>query len=88
MRLGFSTVDLVQGSGTVHIGHVFIPKPKGVKKGWMKQFGAISGNRFYLFNISEGKNQLISLIPSFYIDIRDPNFCAEKVHQQVMFSLF
>lgn len=83
MRMGFNTVDLARNTGTVNVGQVFIPKPKGVKRGWMKQFGAISGNRFFLFNISENKNQLISLIPSHFIDLKDRNFAAEKAQQQV-----
>ena len=32
---------------------IFLPKPKGVKKGWIKHVGAISQNRFLVFPISE-----------------------------------
>ena len=64
-----------------------IPKPKGVKKrGWMKQYATISSNRFFLFNVSE--KGLIAQVPTFYIDLKDPNFSAEKAHQQVIYLNF
>ena len=38
--------------------HIFLPKPKGVKKGWIRHIGAISQNRFLVFPFSEKVNRM------------------------------
>ena len=42
--------------------HIFLPKPKGVKKGWIRHIGAISQNRFLVFPFSEKVRKLFNTV--------------------------
>ena len=65
-KIGLNTLDIHRATGTAYQGLLCIPKPQGVKRGWIKQFGVISGNRFLLFGLIEGKTQVVSCFASFW----------------------
>lgn len=79
--VGLHTLDIQRGTGTAFQGKFWLPKPQGVKKGWLKFFGAISGNRFFLFSFLEGKTPVISCHAVYCFDLRDELFSAEGVRQ-------
>ncbi|XP_069036705.1 serine/threonine-protein kinase MRCK alpha-like isoform X2 [Lepisosteus oculatus] len=66
-------VDPVRGTGTAFTGHLSVPRPAGVRKGWQRCFAAVSDFRLFLFDSppSPGGLQVV--------DIRDPNFSVSSV---------
>jgi hypothetical protein len=65
-KLGLNTLDIHRGSGTAFQGVLNIPKPQGVRKGWVKQFGVISGNRFFMYGFGDqGRQPLVSCLANY-----------------------
>ena len=67
--VGAETLNLPQEQGLAMRETIFLPKPKGVKKGWIKHVGAISQNRFLVFPFSEkrGLSDKVSSIELLFI---------------------
>lgn len=81
--IGLHTLDIRRSTGTAYEGRLWLPKPQGVKKGWLKCFGAITGNRFFVFIISEDrKAPLINCQAAFSFDLREECFSVETVRPE------
>nr|CAB3229242.1 serine/threonine-protein kinase MRCK alpha [Phallusia mammillata] len=77
-----SGIDPHRGIGTVYEGHVRIPKPMGVRKGWMRQLAVVCDFKLFLYDISEGGRGVTnqpSVIASQVIDMRDEQFAVLSV---------
>ncbi|XP_022088985.1 serine/threonine-protein kinase MRCK alpha-like [Acanthaster planci] len=74
-------VDPNRGIGTAYEGILRIPKPGGVRKGWMRQFAVVCDFKLFLFDMVEGKSNQSNLEPSHIIDMRDEDFQVSTVKE-------
>ncbi|XP_055993766.1 serine/threonine-protein kinase MRCK alpha isoform X16 [Sorex fumeus] len=72
-------IDPQKGIGTAYEGHVRIPKPAGVKKGWQRALAVVCDFKLFLYEIAEGKASQPSVIVSQVIDMRDEEFSVNSV---------
>lgn len=72
-------IDPARGQGTAYEGYVKVPKPGGVKKGWMRQFVVVCDFKLFLYDISQDRNALPSVCVSQVMDMRDPEFSVSSV---------
>ncbi|XP_051908622.1 serine/threonine-protein kinase MRCK beta isoform X1 [Hippocampus zosterae] len=72
-------VDVQRGIGTAYKGHVRIPKPSGVKKGWQRAFAAVSDCKLFLYDVPEGKATQPGAAASLVLDLRDEEFSVSSV---------
>ncbi|XP_004605491.2 serine/threonine-protein kinase MRCK alpha isoform X16 [Sorex araneus] len=72
-------IDPQKGIGTAYEGHVRIPKPAGVKKGWQRALAVVCDFKLFLYEIAEGKTSQPSVIVSQVIDMRDEEFSVNSV---------
>ncbi|NXK54740.1 MRCKA kinase, partial [Chauna torquata] len=72
-------IDPQKGIGTAYEGHVRVPKPAGVKKGWQRALAVICDFKLFLYDIPEGKASQPSVIVSQVIDMRDEEFSVSSV---------
>ncbi|XP_051470444.1 serine/threonine-protein kinase MRCK alpha isoform X12 [Apus apus] len=72
-------IDPQKGIGTAYEGHVRVPKPAGVKKGWQRALAVICDFKLFLYDVAEGKASQPSVIVSQVIDMRDEEFSASSV---------
>jgi serine/threonine-protein kinase MRCK len=72
-------IDPTRGIGTVYKGYVKVPKPSGVKKGWLRQFVVICDFKLFLYNISAERNAQPSVSVSQVLDMRDEQFEVSSV---------
>ncbi|XP_032299220.1 serine/threonine-protein kinase MRCK alpha isoform X11 [Coturnix japonica] len=72
-------VDPQKGIGTAYEGHVRVPKPAGVKKGWQRALAVICDFKLFLYDIAEGKASQPSVVVSQVIDMRDEEFSVSSV---------
>nr|XP_032525641.1 codanin-1 [Danaus plexippus plexippus] len=56
-----------------------VPKPGGVKKGWMRQFVVVCDFKLFLYDISQDRNAVPSVCVSQVLDMRDPEFSVTSV---------
>ncbi|XP_014732869.1 PREDICTED: serine/threonine-protein kinase MRCK alpha [Sturnus vulgaris] len=63
-------IDPQKGIGTAYEGHVRIPKPAGVKKGWQRALAVICDFKLFLYDVAEGKASQPSVVVSQVIDMR------------------
>ncbi|KAG8123346.1 hypothetical protein E2320_018702, partial [Naja naja] len=59
-----SRIDPQKGIGTAYEGHVRIPKPAGVKKGWQRALAVVCDFKLFLYDIAEGKASQPSVVVS------------------------
>ncbi|NXD36637.1 MRCKA kinase, partial [Copsychus sechellarum] len=72
-------IDPQKGIGTAYEGHVRIPKPAGVKKGWQRALAVICDFKLFLYDVAEGKASQPSVVVSQVIDMRDEEFSVSSV---------
>ncbi|XP_061381086.1 serine/threonine-protein kinase Genghis Khan isoform X3 [Danaus plexippus] len=72
-------IDPARGQGTAYEGYVKVPKPGGVKKGWMRQFVVVCDFKLFLYDISQDRNAVPSVCVSQVLDMRDPEFSVTSV---------
>ncbi|NWX40724.1 MRCKA kinase, partial [Steatornis caripensis] len=72
-------IDPQKGIGTAYEGHVRVPKPAGVKKGWQRALAVICDFKLFLYDVAEGKTSQPSVIVSQVIDMRDEEFSVSSV---------
>ncbi|XP_049724028.1 serine/threonine-protein kinase MRCK alpha isoform X10 [Elephas maximus indicus] len=72
-------IDPQKGIGTAYEGHVRIPKPAGVKKGWQRALAVVCDFKLFLYDIAEGKASQPSVVVSQVIDMRDEEFSVSAV---------
>ncbi|NWS94464.1 MRCKA kinase, partial [Mionectes macconnelli] len=72
-------IDPQKGIGTAYEGHVRVPKPSGVKKGWQRALAVICDFKLFLYDVAEGKASQPSVIVSQVIDMRDEEFSVSSV---------
>ena len=71
------TFNAATGIGTVYQGLVRVPKPAGVKKGWIKQLMIICDYKIFFYEAIIDKLQNLKI--NQIIDIRDEDFFVGKV---------
>ncbi|XP_044144484.1 LOW QUALITY PROTEIN: serine/threonine-protein kinase MRCK alpha [Bufo gargarizans] len=72
-------IDPQKGIGTAYEGHVRVPKPAGVKKGWQRALAVVCDFKLFLYDIPEGKTSQPSCVVSQVIDMRDEEFAVSSV---------
>ncbi|NWS67988.1 MRCKA kinase, partial [Crotophaga sulcirostris] len=72
-------IDPQKGIGTAYEGHVRVPKPAGVKKGWQRALAVVCDFKLFLYDIAEGKASQPSVTVSQVIDMRDEEFSVSSV---------
>ncbi|XP_018423789.1 PREDICTED: serine/threonine-protein kinase MRCK alpha [Nanorana parkeri] len=72
-------IDPQKGIGTAYEGHVRVPKPAGVKKGWQRALAVVCDFKLFLYDIPEGKSSQPSCVVSQVIDMRDEEFAVSSV---------
>ncbi|XP_059484559.1 serine/threonine-protein kinase Genghis Khan isoform X4 [Neocloeon triangulifer] len=72
-------IDPTRGIGTAYEGYVKVPKPGGVKKGWIRQFVVVCDFKLFLYDISPDRNALPSVHVSLLLDMRDEDFAVSSV---------
>ena len=65
------------GIGTIYQGWVKVPKPNGVRKGWLKQLMIICDYKIFFFELTIDKSHTFKLVQ--LIDICDEDFYISKV---------
>nr|XP_039247827.1 serine/threonine-protein kinase MRCK alpha-like isoform X1 [Styela clava] len=80
-------IDPQRGIGTAYEGFVKIPKPMGVRKGWIKQLAVVCDFKLFLYDLNENRSggggqpgsHQPSVIVSQVIDMRDEQFEVKSV---------
>ncbi|XP_029768847.1 serine/threonine-protein kinase MRCK alpha isoform X4 [Terrapene carolina triunguis] len=72
-------IDPQKGIGTAYEGHVRVPKPAGVKKGWQRALAVVCDFKLFLYDIAEGKASQPGVVVSQVIDMRDEEFSVSSV---------
>uniref|UniRef100_A0A673VY07 Serine/threonine-protein kinase MRCK alpha n=1 Tax=Salmo trutta TaxID=8032 RepID=A0A673VY07_SALTR len=72
-------IDPQRGIGTAYEGHVRVPKPTGVKKGWQRAVAVVCDFKLFLYELGEGKTTTPSVVVSQVIDMRDEEFSVSSV---------
>ncbi|KAL2098588.1 hypothetical protein ACEWY4_005068 [Coilia grayii] len=72
-------IDPQKGIGTAYEGHVRVPKPAGVKKGWQRALAVVCDFKLFLYDLPEGKAAQPSVAVSQVIDMRDEEFSVSSV---------
>ncbi|XP_056619856.1 serine/threonine-protein kinase MRCK alpha isoform X4 [Triplophysa dalaica] len=72
-------IDTQRGIGTAYEGHLRVPKPTGVKKGWQRVWAVVCDFKLFLYELGEGKGAQPGVIVNQVIDMRDEEFSASSV---------
>ncbi|TRY99812.1 hypothetical protein DNTS_014879 [Danionella cerebrum] len=72
-------IDPQRGVGTAYEGHLRVPKPTGVKKGWQRVWAVVCDFKLFLYDLGEGKSAQPGVIVNQVIDMRDEEFSASTV---------
>uniref|UniRef100_A0A672QZX4 Serine/threonine-protein kinase MRCK alpha n=1 Tax=Sinocyclocheilus grahami TaxID=75366 RepID=A0A672QZX4_SINGR len=72
-------IDTQRGIGTAYEGHLRIPKPTGVKRGWQRVWAVVCDFKLFLYELGEGKGAQPGVTVNQVIDMRDEEFSASSV---------
>uniref|UniRef100_A0A673MH34 non-specific serine/threonine protein kinase n=1 Tax=Sinocyclocheilus rhinocerous TaxID=307959 RepID=A0A673MH34_9TELE len=72
-------IDPQKGIGTAYEGHVKVPKPLGVKKGWQRAIAVVCDFKLFLYDLPEGKAAQPGVMVNQVIDMRDEEFSVSSV---------
>ncbi|KAI7804951.1 putative serine/threonine-protein kinase MRCK alpha-like [Triplophysa rosa] len=72
-------IDPQKGIGTAYEGHVRVPKPLGVKKGWQRAIAVVCDFKLFLYDLPEGKAVRPGVVVNQVIDMRDEEFSVSSV---------
>uniref|UniRef100_A0A671PCA0 non-specific serine/threonine protein kinase n=1 Tax=Sinocyclocheilus anshuiensis TaxID=1608454 RepID=A0A671PCA0_9TELE len=72
-------IDPQKGIGTAYEGHVRVPKPLGVKKGWQRAIAVVCDFKLFLYDLPEGKAAQPGVMVNQVIDMRDEEFSVSSV---------
>ncbi|XP_066884999.1 serine/threonine-protein kinase MRCK alpha isoform X22 [Kogia breviceps] len=72
-------IDPQKGIGTAYEGHVRVPKPAGVKKGWQRALAVVCDFKLFLYDAAEGKASQPGVVVSQVLDMRDEEFSVSSV---------
>ncbi|KAJ8274801.1 hypothetical protein COCON_G00094260 [Conger conger] len=72
-------IDPQKGIGTAYEGHVRVPKPAGVKKGWQRAIAFVCDFKLFVYDLAESKTTQPSVVVSQVIDMRDEEFSVSSV---------
>ncbi|XP_067273907.1 serine/threonine-protein kinase MRCK alpha isoform X4 [Pseudorasbora parva] len=72
-------IDTQRGIGTAYEGHLRVPKPTGVKRGWQRVWAVVCDFKLFLYELGEGKGAQPGVIVNQVIDMRDEEFSASSV---------
>ncbi|XP_056125523.1 serine/threonine-protein kinase MRCK alpha isoform X3 [Rhinichthys klamathensis goyatoka] len=72
-------IDALRGIGTAYEGHLRVPKPTGVKRGWQRVWAVVCDFKLFLYELGEGKGAQPGVIVNQVIDMRDEEFSASSV---------
>ncbi|XP_064621934.1 serine/threonine-protein kinase MRCK alpha-like isoform X5 [Lineus longissimus] len=75
-------IDPTRGVGTAYEGYVKVPKPGGIRRGWMKQFIVVCDFKLFLYDINPDRNGQTCVYVSEVLDMRDEEFEVSSVHDQ------
>ena len=71
-------IDPTRGIGTAYEGYVKVPKPGGVKKGWVRQFVVVCDFKLFLYELQATAP---SVNVSQVLDMRDAEFEVSSVRE-------
>ena len=74
-------IDPTRGIGTAYEGYVRVPKPGGVKKGWIRQYVVVCDFKLFLYDISPDRSALPAVFVSQILDMRDEEFEVSSVRE-------
>jgi serine/threonine-protein kinase MRCK len=77
----FIFLDPTRGIGTAYEGYVRVPKPGGVKKGWIRQYVVVCDFKLFLYDISLDRSALPGVSVSALLDMRDEEFEVSSVRE-------
>ena len=63
-------IDPTKGVGTAYEGMVKVPRPGGIRKGWIEQFVVVCDFKIFLFDLSPGRGNQPSHSLNQVLDIR------------------
>ncbi|XP_056624631.1 serine/threonine-protein kinase MRCK alpha isoform X2 [Triplophysa dalaica] len=72
-------IDPQKGIGTAYEGHVRVPRPLGVKKGWQRAIAVVCDFKLFLYDLPEGKAVRPGVVVNQVIDMRDEEFSVSSV---------
>ncbi|KAK7152629.1 hypothetical protein R3I93_010754 [Phoxinus phoxinus] len=72
-------IDPQKGIGTAYEGHVKVPNPLGVKKGWQRSVAVVCDFKLFLYDLPEGKAAQPGVTVNQVIDMRDEEFSVSSV---------
>ncbi len=72
-------IDPTRGIGTAYEGYVKVPKPGGVKKGWVRQFVVVCDFKLFLYDLQTTSAPAVAV--SQVLDMRDVEFEVSSVRE-------